>query len=69
MKSLNYKEVRKGYLTFSCVMVVVIIIPVLMCYSLYSTAAHEAKMIESRGRSFDRTFARQVELVDRVDYI
>lgn len=67
MKSLNYKEVRKGYLMFSCVMVVVIIIPVLMCYSLYSTAAHEAEMIESRGRTFDRTFARQVELVDRVD--
>lgn len=67
MKPLNYKEVRKGYLAFSCVMVVVITIPVLMCYSLYLTAAHEAKMIESRGRSFDRTFARQIELVDRVD--
>ncbi len=67
MKSLNYKEVRKGYLTFSCVMVVVIIFPLLMCGSLYSTVAHEAEMIESRSRSFDRTFARQVELVDGVD--
>lgn len=56
MKSLNYKEVRKGYLTFSCVMVVVIIFPLLMCGSLYSTVAHEAEMIESRSRSFDRTF-------------
>lgn len=67
MKSLNNKDVRRGYMRFSWAMVVVIAMPVVMCYALYSTAAHESKLIESRSVAFDNTFTQQIEIVDKVD--
>lgn len=67
MEALNIKEVRKGYLHFSLLMLVVIALPVFICSSLYGTAKHEAQKIEMRSGNFDSTFAMQVELVDKVD--
>lgn len=67
MKAINHTSVVKGYFNFSVGMALLVVLFLFMSYCFVSTFAFETAKVESRSVVFDRTFAKQVNVVDRVD--
>lgn len=67
MKAINHTSVVKGYFNFSVCMALLVVLFLFMSYCFVSTFAFETAKVESRSVVFDRTFAKQVNVVDRVD--
>lgn len=67
MRAINHMAVVKGYFHFSVSMALVVVLFLFMSYCFISTLTFEAAKVETRSVVFDRTFAKQVNVVDRVD--
>lgn len=67
MRAINHTAVVKGYVNFSLCMALVVVVFLFMSYCFISTMKFEASKVEMRSVVFDRTFASQVNVVDRVD--